>query len=91
MRALRLLRRHDRLDELAELLGVLLQTSARLVDAATGETSDVAGYARAQIIRAHGALIGQMAQLVGTVEEEGWLETFINESALPRHTEDRWE
>jgi hypothetical protein len=70
-RALRLLARQDRLDEVAELLGVLLRTSAALVDEATGPSSDMAGYARARVIQAHGQLVQVLHHMVSVSPDAG--------------------
>jgi hypothetical protein len=84
--ALARLSKQDRLEEFGELLGVLLRSSARLVDQAIGPESDCAGYARARIIATHAALIAQFAELVGGAAAGDAFEAFMAQLALPRMT-----
>ncbi len=81
-RTLAKLRRQERLDEVGELLGVLLRTSAELVDAATGPDSDMAGYARAQVVRVHAGVIGQLADMVGGAESDAF-EALVASMSVP--------
>jgi len=64
------------------MLEVLLRTSATLVDAATVPESDMAGYARAQVIRVHAGIIDQLGRLVGVPESDAF-ERFITELSTP--------
>jgi hypothetical protein len=82
-RVLTRLHRADRLDEFGELLGVLLRSSAALVDAAVGPESDCPGYARARIIGTHAALIAQFAELVGGLASGDAFEAFMAQLAIP--------
>jgi hypothetical protein len=82
-RALSKLRKQDRLDELGEALGVLLRTSAALVDDATGPGSDMAGYARAQVIRVHAGILELLARLVGIEPESDLFASFLAQLSVP--------
>jgi hypothetical protein len=81
-RSLRKLRREDRLDELGDILATLLETSTKLVDAATGQSSDVAGYARARILQAHGKLLGQFQELLAPVAQSA-IDEFLRSLTVP--------
>jgi hypothetical protein len=90
---LRTLARTERLSEIAAALGVLMVTSAELADLVTSDTpeNDTPIYARAKVLSAHAAMLGQLHTMVGPAQEEGWLEQFIRDSSVPRHTEERWD
>jgi hypothetical protein len=62
----------EKLDECAELLATLLLSTAGPVDEATAPGSDVAGYARAQICRAHALVIEQLARATAIEGGDGW-------------------
>jgi hypothetical protein len=82
-RSLRKLRSEDRLDEIADILATLLETSAKLVDEATGPSSDVAGYARARILQAHGQLLGQLRELVAPGDGRSPVDEFLRSLTVP--------
>jgi hypothetical protein len=82
-RSLRKLRREDRLDEIGSILATLLETSAKLVDEATGPASDVAGYARARILQAHGQLLGQFQELVAPGDGRSPVDEFLRSLLVP--------
>jgi hypothetical protein len=73
-RTLRRLRRDGRLDDVDEALATLARTSARLVDTACADDSDVAVYARAACVRTHAALIAQLSAGIGPlrVDDDPW-------------------
>jgi hypothetical protein len=81
--ALRKLRKQDRLDEVGQALGVLLVTSAKLVDEATGPYSDVAGYARARIVQTHGGLLKQMDEHLAPTVGSSAADDFLRSLMVP--------
>jgi hypothetical protein len=75
----RLLRKQDRLEEVSEALLVLLRSSAELADlvSSPGPLNDTPVYARAKVLAGHAAMLGQLAALVGVVQEDSGLDRFL--------------
>jgi hypothetical protein len=68
------LRRREALDETGELLAVLLLTVAKLVDQVVASDSDVAAYARGQVMRVHAQVIGQLREAVTVQADQSWVD-----------------